>query len=265
MQRFVQRTSQRGNIPLYLQVASTLRRRIETEHWKPGDKISTIEELQREFGVARVTIRLAIDILHEEGLVRRQQGRGTFVTKRMTDTRWLKVELNLSSLLETIKDNVPKFLEVEAETPPRLRTGDGEPADEYVHMKSVQFRNKEPFGLVSVHVAKHVFDLAADEFISHTALSLLPKLKGITIGRAHQTIVIGTADLEAAHHLKIPLNAPTAEARCVVTDDKDVAIYVADIIYRGDCIKFDIELLQNSTGKADKSRRRSGSGGKAAK
>jgi GntR family transcriptional regulator len=90
-------------------------------------------------------------------------------------------------------------------------------------------------------------------------------LKGITIGRAHQTIVIGTADLEAAHHLKIPLNAPTAEARCVVTDDKDVAIYVADIIYRGDCIKFDIELLQNSSGKAGKSRRRSGAGGKAAK
>ena len=63
-------------------------------------------------------------------------------------------------------------------------------------------------------------------------------------------MVIGTADLEASHHLKIALNAPTAEARCVVTDDTGVAIYVADIIYRGDCIKFDIELLQNSSGKA---------------
>ena len=62
-------------------------------------------------------------------------------------------------------------------------------------------------------------------------------------------MVIGTADLEASHHLKIALNAPTAEARCVVTDDTGVAIYVADIIYRGDCIKFDIELLQNSSGK----------------
>ena len=256
MERLVQRTYQRGNVPLYLQVASTLRRRIETGHWKPGDKISTIEELEHEFGVARVTVRQAVDLLHDEGLVRRQQGRGTFVSKQLKDTRWLRLELNLSSWLETIKDNVPKFLEVEEGTPPRLQAEDGAPADEYVHLKSVQFRDKEPFGLVSVHVAKRIFDLAHDDFVSHTALPLLPQLKGVRIGRAHQTMVIGTADLEAAHHLKIPLNAPTAEARCVVTDDKGIAIYVADIIYRGDCIKFDIELLQSSSGKPGKAPRK---------
>ena len=249
MERLVQRSHRRGNVPLYLQVASALRRRIETGHWKPGDKISTIEKLEREFGVARVTVRQAIDLLHDEGLVRRQQGRGTFVSRSLKDTRWLKFELNLSSLLETIEDNVPKFLEVEAGTQPRLRDDDGQPSDEYVHLRSVQFKDKEPFGLVSVHVARWVHDLAPDDFASHAALPLLPRLTGVRIGRARQTMVIGTADLEASHHLKIALNAPTAEARCVVTDDTGVAIYVADIIYRGDCIKFDIELLQNSSGK----------------
>ena len=167
----------------------------------------------------------------------------------MNDTRWLRFELNLSSLLETIEDNVPKFLEVEAGTQPRLHDDDGDPSDEYVHLRSVQFKDKEPFGLVSVHVAKWVHDLAPDDFASHAALPLLPRLTGVRIGRARQTMAIGTADLEASHHLKIALNAPTAEARCVVTDDTGVAIYVADIIYRGDCIKFDIELLQNSSGK----------------
>ncbi|PPR21559.1 MAG: hypothetical protein CFH40_01575, partial [Alphaproteobacteria bacterium MarineAlpha10_Bin3] len=38
-------------MPLYLQVASTLRRRIETGHWAPGARISTIEALAPEFGV----------------------------------------------------------------------------------------------------------------------------------------------------------------------------------------------------------------------
>ncbi len=245
MEQLIQRTYRRSNIPLYLQVASTLRRRIETGHWKPGDKISTIEELEREFGVARVTVRQAIDMLHGEGLVRRQQGKGTFVSKKIKEKRWLRFELNLSPLLETIKDNVPKFLNADSGTPPRLNAGDGDPADEYVHLKSVQYRNKEPYGLVSVHVAKRVFDLAPDDFRSHTALPILPHLEGVTIGRAHQTMVIATADLEAAHLLKLALNAPTAEARCVVTDDQDVAIYVGEIIYRGDCIKFDFELLQN--------------------
>ena len=76
MERLLQRSHRRGNVPLYLQVASALRRRIETGHWKPGSQISTIEKLEREFGVAQVTVRQAVDLLHDEGLVRRQQGAG---------------------------------------------------------------------------------------------------------------------------------------------------------------------------------------------
>ena len=98
------------NVPLYLQVASTLRRRIKVGIWKKGEQISTIEELEREFEVGRVTVRQAVDLLQGEGLVRSKQGKGTFVIKEIEDTRWLHLEISLSSLLETIEDNVPKFL-----------------------------------------------------------------------------------------------------------------------------------------------------------
>ena len=248
----LKKTYKRSNIPLYLQIASTLRRRIETGHWKPGCQISTIEELEREFEVARVTVRQALDMLQTEGLVRRQQGNGTFVTKQIKDKRWLRLEIVLSSLLETIVDNVPNFIDVANPPPPRLGADDGEPADEYIYLKSVQTRNKEPYGLVSVHLAKRVFEMAPDAFRSRTALPILSELKDVTISRAHQTLVISSADMEAAHLLKVHLNAPTAEVHCVVADDDNVAIYVAEIIYRGDCIKFDIELLQylsNENGK----------------
>jgi GntR family transcriptional regulator len=68
-------------------------------------------------------------------------------------------------------------------------------------------------------------------------------LDDIKIKHAHQTFVIGTADINIAKKLDIALNSPTAEAHCVVVDDSGVAIYVADIIYRGECVKFDINLL----------------------
>ncbi|MGH8622550.1 MAG: GntR family transcriptional regulator, partial [Burkholderiales bacterium] len=48
-------------VPLYIQIASALRHRIETGYWQPRQKISTLEELEREFEVARVTVRLAIE------------------------------------------------------------------------------------------------------------------------------------------------------------------------------------------------------------
>lgn len=238
-------TYKRSNVPLYLQIASTLRRRIENGHWKNGSQISTIEALEREFEVARVTVRQAIDVLQTEGLVRRQQGKGTFVTKQMKEKRWLRLEIGLSSLLETIVDNVPKFINVSNPPPPRLGADDGEPADEYIYFKSIQSRHKEPYGLVGVHLAKRIFDMAPDAFRSRTALPILSELNEVTIGRAHQTLVIGNADMESARLLKIHLNAPTAEVHCVVADDNNVAIYVAEIIYRGDCIALDIELLQN--------------------
>ena len=70
-----------SRVPRYLQVASVLRRRIRDGHWPVGAKIATLEELEHEFGVARVTVRQAIDLLQGEGLVKSFQGRGTFVTK----------------------------------------------------------------------------------------------------------------------------------------------------------------------------------------
>ena len=55
-------------------------------------------------------------------------------------------------------------------------------------------------------------------------------------------MVIGAADTETAALLKTALNAPTMEARCVVVDDNCVAIYIGEIVYRGDCIKLSIAL-----------------------
>ena len=46
--------------------------------------------------------------------------------------------------------------------------------------------------------------------------------------------MIGSADPAAAEHLHIALGAAVAECRCIVIDDRGIAIYVGDIIYRSD-------------------------------
>lgn len=86
-------TYERSRIPLYLQVTSALRGRIESGQWKPGQKISTLEELEAEFQVARVTVRQAIEILEGEGLVQRRQGKVTFVVDEIKQRRLPKLEV----------------------------------------------------------------------------------------------------------------------------------------------------------------------------
>lgn len=239
--KHLRRTYSRSNVALYIQIATSLRKRIETGQWRPGDKISTIPELEKEFGVARVTIRQAIDMLHQEGLISRQQGRGTFVTKTVKHNRWIKLDVSLASYLGTIEDLVPQFIDVDNPPEPRLNKDEGKPASSYVYLRSIQSRQNEPFGLISVHLEQSIFDQAPDQFQTHSALPILRQIKSVRISHVQQSMIIDTAEVETAHLLKIAVHAPTAEGRCVVLDDNGVAIYIADIIYRGDCLKFDIK------------------------
>ena len=66
-------------VPRYAQLADVLRRRIERGPWRAGVQLPTLDALMAEFGVARVTVRQAINVLARDGLVRAERGRGTFV------------------------------------------------------------------------------------------------------------------------------------------------------------------------------------------
>jgi GntR family transcriptional regulator len=232
-----------SRVPRYLQVASVLRRRIRDGRWAVGDKIATLEELEREFGVARVTVRQAIDLLHGEGLVKSFQGRGTFVTKALAADRWLQLATDWESLIAPIRDNVPTMLSVGHIVAPRIEERDGSPAEAYVFLRSIQTRDGKPYAYARVHIAEHLHARAPELFASRVALSVLSEMPDLDISRAHQTLAIGAADMGTARHLEIALNAPTAEARCVVADAAGTVIYVGEITYPGDCVRLNIELI----------------------
>lgn len=65
--------------PLYLQIADELRRNIEDSVFKVGDQLPPELELSKRFGVHRHTLRRAVDVLRQEGIVDVERGRGTFV------------------------------------------------------------------------------------------------------------------------------------------------------------------------------------------
>lgn len=242
-------------MPLYIQVASVLRTRIQSGQWSAGEKISTLEELEREFQVARVTVRQAVDILREEGMLQARQGLGTFVSKRAHDRHWVTLATNWNSLIELLKDNVPRRLTIDRDVaPPNLADGDGNRASSYVKLRSVQYRNEEPYSVVNLHLAREVFDVNPEQFKGAAALVAIDAMDEVTLLEAHQTLTIGSADPEIADLLKIPIGAPTVEAHCVVIDDRDTAIYVGDIIYRSESIKLHVNLLATTPLRQKKGR-----------
>jgi GntR family transcriptional regulator len=68
--------------PLYQQLADLLRSKINNGEYPPGKLIPSETYLQQEYGLARDTVRAALDVLREEGLVVTYPGRGTAVVEK---------------------------------------------------------------------------------------------------------------------------------------------------------------------------------------
>jgi GntR family transcriptional regulator len=69
-----------SKLKLYVQIYSIFREKIENGEWPAGTQIPTEDELCKTYEVSKVTVREAIYELVREGYLKRQQGRGTFVT-----------------------------------------------------------------------------------------------------------------------------------------------------------------------------------------
>lgn len=69
-------------IPTYLQIAHSLIRKISEEEWAVGEQLPPENTLAEWFGTSRVTIRQALAQLEADGLIRRQRGKGGFVSAK---------------------------------------------------------------------------------------------------------------------------------------------------------------------------------------
>ncbi len=68
-------------LPLYQRLRDDMLAKIAAGEWAPGGAIPTEAELTKHYGVAVGTLRKAVDTLVQDGLMKRSQGRGTFVLR----------------------------------------------------------------------------------------------------------------------------------------------------------------------------------------
>lgn len=234
-----------GRTPLYVAIAELLRQRIVRGSWVAGQRLPTLETLMEEFGVARVTVRQAMALLDEEGLITRRQGRGTFVVQPPPDSRWLRVETSLDALAEVYRNTEPELLTIsEGVAVPLLRPGEGSLAPAYRFMRRIHRRDGHAYCVISIHLDERIFARDPARYRSQTVIPLLLADPALRIARARQTLVLGTADMEVAAQLAIPANSPVAEVRRVFTDADGAVVYLGDVTYRGDFVRVEMELTR---------------------
>lgn len=230
-------------MPRYLQLVEIFRQRIAKGMWSEGEMLPSIELLMREFSVARITVRQAIKLLSDEGLVSPQRGRGTLINQIPGRERSLRVHTTLAGLVDMYRGDKPVLTNIaESDASPELLEGDGTAAPSYFHMRRVHARDGVKYCVISMYIDDRIFQKAPSRFRDEVVLPVLFSLPGAEIARARQTMHISRADVEVASLLEIPVGEPMADVRRVLSAPDGTVLYLAEVIYRGDYIHLDMNL-----------------------
>jgi GntR family transcriptional regulator len=235
----------RSRVARYLQLATLFRNWIASGQWPVGARIPNVDELARDFSVARGTIREALGALETEGLLQRFRAKGTFVRRSPVEGAAHKLEIDWKSIITAHAGAEINVLESRAvKTLPQIHLGEGRAAAAgYQMMRRLHQRNGMPYLLGRFYLERGLYRKGPpSRFRNQPTLPILHKVAHARLARARQTMTIGMADVSISSLLQIPLNAPVALVQRIALDRQGTIVYVGEGIYRGDAIRLEMDL-----------------------
>ncbi len=160
-------------LPIYLQIAKELRQNIQESVFKVGDRLPTEYELSERFGVNRHTLRRAVEVLRQEGIVDVERGRGTFVVSApITFPIGKRVRFNEALKSQSLNPTfqVLRVAELEADVG-MAKAMALEPGDSVVLMERLSFIEEVPISLSSSHFPSHLFPGLVEHCQTYSSIS----------------------------------------------------------------------------------------------
>jgi len=96
--------------PLYVSLAKLLQTQVIEGELLPGSQLPTIEQIAKQYGVAKVTVRQAIGLLTDKGLVQSIQGKGTYVATKSRERRLIRLASDWETFLNSVEGNTADML-----------------------------------------------------------------------------------------------------------------------------------------------------------
>lgn len=206
--------------PLYRQLEKYFRSAIVSGELKPGDKIETEEELSERFKVSRITVRNAISLLAEDGLLIKQQGRGTFVTKPKVSRDIIHViNFTLNSEINgrrpgcntvSIKEVPPTPVDEES-----FSVGEG---DKMIEIVRVRYMDDEPIVIEQDYFDPRFKKLLKKKTFNESLYAYLKKEYGLVATTASKTLEMTIASKKEADLLDISNGSPLFLMKGIVKD-----------------------------------------------
>ncbi len=226
-----------SKLPLYQQLYDILRESISRGDWKPGDLIPPESELIEKYQVSRITVRQVLDMLVKDGLIYRQQGRGTFVAHPAVE----QVMQRLVSFTDDMRRRgfEPSTRVLRAGLMPATKEMAAslaiEPGEEIVQIIRIRLADGEPMSVEESHlVHRYCPGILQYDFALNPLREILEKQYDVRWAYAHQSIRAINASKELARNLSIPINAAVLFIERVSFSQNNVPVEFLRIYNRGD-------------------------------
>jgi Transcriptional regulators len=230
--------------PRYYNIFEELLNEIETGKINNENKFPSETELCARFKVSRGTVREALKLLEQYGIIKREQGKGTFITKK-------KFEQEVSHLMgfsDVMKkyNIVPsaKLLQMEVQTAnerirDKLKLLEGE---EVVIVKRLRLGDSEPLIIENSYFVYSLFKPLLNLDLENSSIfKLLYQHTPLRLGHAIQYIEAVTSSEGESEYFNIPTGSPLLLIKRLVHLIDGRPFEFSEDLYRSDKLKFVIK------------------------
>ena len=233
----MRRVSRSSRLPLYHQLYEILRGDILGGTWEPGDMLPPESELIEQYQVSRTTVRQVLDMLVNEGLIYRQQGRGTFVAQATVEQGLVRIISFTEDMRQRGFKPASKVLSsgLIAAPPDIAEKLEIEPGEELARLERLRLATEEPMSIEESHlVHRYCPGVLEGDYASSPLREALERDHGIRLVRAKQVIRAILAPRNLTRLLSIPPKSALLCIERVSYSQQDIPVEFLRIYYRAD-------------------------------
>ncbi|OPZ64188.1 MAG: HTH-type transcriptional repressor YvoA [Firmicutes bacterium ADurb.Bin506] len=232
-------------VPLYQQVYNIWKRRIESGDLKPGDRLPTERELCDAYDVSQITVRQAIQMLVNDGLVVRRPRTGTHVAHRKFNQDLIR----LTSFSEDMRSRGlrpgGRVLAV-AEEPADALVADKlrlAPKEPVIRIERLRTAEDEPMAIEVFRIQSSLCPgLAQRDMEGASLYDVLTKGYGLDLAWADQSLEAGLAGQREAAALGIRRGAPVLRVERLTYNSSRNPLEYTTSVYRADRYKLNVSM-----------------------
>lgn len=236
-------------VPKYHQIYLVLREQLHEGRFAQG--LPGELALMRQFGVARVTVRRALQELAGEGLIARERGRGTrplgagaAATAAHGQTKTTQLAGLLENIVSMTQNTTVRVLEVSKVTASRevaqaLKVTVGDAVQKAVRVRSTR---EGPLSHITTWVPGDLASHFGRRELARKPILVLLGEAGVRVGGARQTISARLADAQVAPHLGVAIGSALLAVRRLIQDEDGRPVQWLHGLYRPDRYEYQMQL-----------------------